>query len=479
MLGLLKAFSAASQKAPGPGQVRADEDLKPIIFLTIKERPHAHTFSPMNTEKLETTDMGEQLAAAQERMTRAAKVVGLEDEVVSHLCNPIETLAASVNIRRDDGSALALKAWRCRYNSALGPTKGGIRFHPSVHLDEVETLAFLMTMKCALMGLPFGGGKGGVEVDAHDLSTMEKERVARGYVRAMGKILGPDRDVPAPDVATGEREMAWMVSEYSEIAGAILPHAFTGKPVALGGMAGRTPATGRGGHIALEAMRDLAGLDEDGGLTIAMQGFGNAGRWFADAAAKAGHRIVAVADSSGTVSDPDGLDIDALAKAKDEQGKVGAYDGGNAKASDDPEQVLSTKCDVLVFAALGGVIADAQDVEQLDCKAILELANRPILPAADDALEDAGIEVVPDILANGGGVTISHAEWVQGRQGIDWAEEDVADYLEETVGDAAQKVREVMQDRDTGMRAAAYIVALQRLCAAISAHGTRADFGKS
>ncbi|MEL7680015.1 Glu/Leu/Phe/Val dehydrogenase [Citromicrobium bathyomarinum] len=423
--------------------------------------------------------MGELLEAAQERMTRAAEMVGLDKEVVSHLLNPIETLSASVNIRRDDGSALALKGWRCRYNSALGPTKGGIRFHPSVHLDEVETLAFLMTMKCALMGLPFGGGKGGVEVDAHDLSTMEKERVARGYVRAMAKILGPDRDVPAPDVATGEREMAWMVSEYSEIAGSIQPHAFTGKPVSLGGMPGRTPATGRGAHIALEEMRDLAGLGEDGGLTIALQGFGNAGLWFAKAAADAGHAIVAVADSSGTVSDPDGLDIEALAQVKEEQGKVTAYGGGDAQSSDDPEEVLATECDVLVFAALGGVIADADDAKALKCKAIVELANRPILPAADKALQDAGIEVVPDILANGGGVTISHAEWVQGRQGIDWNSDDVDDYLEDTIAEASENVREVMQECDTDMRTAAYAVALRRLCAAISAHGTRADFGKS
>lgn len=423
--------------------------------------------------------MGEHLAAAQQRLDRVAQLGGFDAEVVSHLKDPIETLSASVSIRRDDGSALSLKGWRCRYNSALGPTKGGIRFHPSVHLDEVETLAFLMTMKCALMGLPFGGGKGGVEVDAHDLSTMEKERVARGYVRAMARILGPDRDVPAPDVATGEREMAWMVSEYSEIAGAILPHAFTGKPVALGGMPGRTPATGRGAHIALEEMRGLAGLAEEGGLTIALQGFGNAGRWFADAAARAGHEIVAVADSSGTVSDPDGLDIDALSEVKADRGTVTAFDGGGARSSDTSKDVLSTQCDVLVLAALGGVIGDADDVNALRCTAIVELANRPVLPAADEALTDAGIEVVPDILANGGGVTISHAEWVQGRQGIDWADEDASDYLEAKMTAAAQNVREAMQEYDTDMRTAAYAVALRTLCAAISAHGTRADFGKA
>ena len=418
--------------------------------------------------------MGKLLSAARGRMHRAAEKLDLAGETVQRLDYPAETLAFSIPLRRDDGSLTQLKGWRCRYNSTLGPTKGGIRFHPSVSEDEVQTLAFLMTMKCALMGLPFGGGKGGVSVDAGDLSLMEKERVARGYVRSAGRILSPTRDVPAPDVATGTREMAWMVDEYAALVGGIEPHAFTGKPVALGGIEGRTPATGRGGLIALETMRESLGLGTGEGLTIALQGFGNAGSWFARAAAEAGHTIIAVSDSSGMVSNADGLGIDALVEAKEDGGSVTDYEGG--ETSDDGDAIIETQCDVLVLAALGGVIADKDDVRRLACKAIVEIANRPILPAADEPLREAGIDVVPDILANGGGVTISHAEWVQGRQGLDWEAEEVDDYLEEKIEDAAEKVRDLMEKEGIDMRTAAYGAALRRLCAAIGATGTAEDF---
>lgn len=420
--------------------------------------------------------MGKLLSAARGRMHRAAEKLDLAGETVQRLDYPAETLAFSIPLRRDDGSLTQLKGWRCRYNSTLGPTKGGIRFHPSVSEDEVQTLAFLMTMKCALMGLPFGGGKGGVSVDAGDLSLMEKERVARGYVRAAARILSPDRDVPAPDVATGTQEMAWMVDEYNALSGGIYPHAFTGKPVALGGIEGRTPATGRGGMIALEVMREQLGLDGKDSLTIALQGFGNAGHWFAQAAVEAGHRIVAVSDSRGMVSHSDELDVDVLAEAKEGGGSVFDYPGDGAETSDDGSGITQVECDVLVLAALGGVIADAEDVEKLSCKAIVEIANRPILPTADDPLRKAGIDVVPDILANGGGVTISHAEWVQGRQGIDWEAEDVEEYLEEKIETAAAKVQDLMKDKGLDMRSAAYGAALRRLCSAISATGTADDF---
>ena len=419
--------------------------------------------------------MGNMLSAARERMHRAADELDLAQETVERLDYPTETLAFSIPLRRDDGSLEQLKGWRCRYDSTLGPTKGGIRFHPSVCEDEVQTLAFLMTMKCALMGLPFGGGKGGVSVDAGDLSLMEKERVARGYVRSAARILSPDRDVPAPDVATGTREMAWMVDEYGALTGGIEPHAFTGKPVALGGIEGRTPATGRGGLIALEAMRESLGLDGSDGLSIALQGFGNAGTWFARAAVDAGHRVVAISDSSGMVSDAQGLDIDAVIETKEKGGSVTDY--GSGETSDDGSAIVEVECDVLVLAALGGVIADADDVGKLSCKAIVEIANRPILPAADEPLREAGIDVVPDILANGGGVTISHAEWVQGRTGLGWDAEEVDDYLEEKMEDAAEQVRDLMEDNGLDMRTAAYGVALRRLCAAISATGTAEDFG--
>ena len=420
--------------------------------------------------------MGKMLSAARKRMHRAAKALALTDELVERLDYPGETLAASIPLRRDDGSLKQLKAWRCRYDSTLGPTKGGIRYHHTVNQDEVQTLAFLMTMKCALMGLPFGGGKGGIQVDAGDLSAMEKERLTRGWVRAFARILSPDRDVPAPDVATGEREMAWMVDEYGHLNGSIQPHSFTGKPVALGGIPGRTPATGRGGLIALEAVLDSLGFEEGAKLTFALQGFGNAGTWFARAASEAGHKMVAVSDSSGVIHHAEGLDVDGVIAAKEESGSVTDFEGEGVESDEDGGAILEQECDVLVLAALGGVIADAEDVKRLRCKAIVEIANRPILPEADEPLRDAGIDVVPDILANGGGVTISHAEWVQGRTGMDWDEEDVEEYLSDKMETAAGAVREMMQEHDLDMRTAAYGVALRRLCAAVSASGTADDF---
>ena len=421
-----------------------------------------------------SSGMGNLLTNARERMYRAAEHLDLNPELVERLDYPRETLAATVPLRCDDGTLKQLKAWRCRYNSDLGPTKGGIRFHPTVCLEDVQTLAFLMTMKCALMGLPFGGAKGGVHVDASELSAMEKERLTRGYVRAFARILGPDRDIPAPDVATGEREMAWMVGEYSDLVGSIQPASFTGKPTVLGGAEGRTEATGRGALAVLEAVRHKLGLPS-GPLRIAVQGFGNAGSWFARAAARAGHSIVAVSDSSGVVSHPDGLAVDALADVKDAQGSVTAAEQKGAKVRKTAKLLLEEDCDVLALAALGGVV-DEHNVGALNCRAILEVANMPVTPAADAPLAKRGIEVVPDILANGGGVTVSHAEWVQNREGRAWSQQQVHDYLHERVGDAADKVMRLMDEHDMDMRSAAYGAAMQRLCAAISVRGTAEDF---
>jgi glutamate dehydrogenase (NADP+) len=301
---------------------------------------------------------------------------------------------------------------------------------------------------------------------------MEKERLARGYVRAFMRILGPDRDIPAPDVATGEPEMAWMIDEYNNLAGGLHPAASTGKPVVLGGAEGRTEATGRGALIALQAVRERLDLPE-GGLTIALQGLGNAGIWFAKAAAGAGHRIVAASDSSGMVRNADGLDVDALAALKADGGQVTDFGGGE----DAGEAILSADCDVLALAALGGVVT-ANNAGDLACRAVLEIANIPVLPEADEALRDAGIEVVPDILANGGGVTVSHAEWVQNRQGLAWSGERVADYLEDRMTAAAKLTLAAAKDKDIDMRTAAYGAAMQRICTAISAAGTAEDFAR-
>lgn len=406
-------------------------------------------------------------------MHRAAARVELADELVAKLDYPGETLAASIPLRMDDGGFRQLKAWRCRYDSTLGPTKGGIRFHENVCADEVQTLAFLMTMKTSLMGLPFGGGKGGVHVNAKDLSLMEKERLARGYVRAFAKLIGPDRDIPAPDVATGEMEMAWMADEYSRLRGAIHPASFTGKPCALGGIEGRTPATGRGALIAFEAVRERLAVPEDG-VRFALQGFGNAGRWFARAAVEAGHSLVAVSDSTGMVRCNNGLDLEALVNAKEEGGSV-TDTAQKGIETGDGAGILQADCDVLALAALGGAV-DADNAGELACSAVLEIANAPVLPEADETLREAGIEVVPDILANGGGVSISHAEWVHNRTGDRWDKTRVENRLKDVMQAASARVLTMMDAHELDMRTAAYASALVRLCAAISAQGTEADF---
>ncbi|RDC59471.1 Glutamate dehydrogenase (NADP(+)) [Alteripontixanthobacter maritimus] len=418
--------------------------------------------------------MGKMLSAARSRMYRAAKQVDLHEELVQRLDYPAETLAVSIPLRRDDGTLMQLKSWRCRYDDTLGPSKGGIRFHHSVTEDEVQTLAFLMTMKCSLMGLPFGGGKGGICVDADDLSLHEKEALSRGWVRAFARILGPDRDVPAPDVATGAREMAWMADEFGTLTGEMRPGSFTGKPVPLGGIEGRTPATGHGALIALEAVRHKLGLPL-GPLKIALQGFGNAGSWFAKEAARAGHKIVAVSDSSGLIRHGEGLSTDALEAAKQNGGSVADAEQAGSDTLKTSSLIIEQECDVLALAALGGVI-DGDNAASLKCSAVLEIANRPILPDADEHLRRAGIEVIPDILANGGGVTVSHAEWVQNRQGLDWSEDRVADYLRDTIENASAKTLRVMDENQTDMRTAAYCAALIRLCEAISARGTAQDY---
>ncbi|MEQ9452001.1 MAG: Glu/Leu/Phe/Val dehydrogenase [Pseudomonadales bacterium] len=417
--------------------------------------------------------MGSQLSSARARVKRAFDLIDFNPELQQELAYPMETLCLNLPTRMDDGSRRDFKAWRCRYNSTLGPTKGGIRFHDTVTADEVQTLALLMTLKCALVRLPFGGAKGGVCVDAKQLSIAEKERIAREYVRRAVSFIGPDKDIPAPDVATGEQEMAWMVDEYGRLSQQQRPDTFTGKPIALGGSFGRTAATGKGGFIALQQLLEYLGdLGESDALQLAVQGFGNAGRHFAQAAVAAGHQLVAVADSQVTISDKDGLDFEKLSKVKTEQGSLGAVEGYQ---SDDASAVLTADCDVLVLAALGDVI-DADNVDQLHCRAIVELANGPIVPAVDETLIDKGIEVIPDILANAGGVIVSHAEWCQSRVGLRWSESRVDSYLIDTLEDAGERVLSRAREHDIDLRTAAIAEALSHLCAGLVAHGTEEDY---
>jgi glutamate dehydrogenase (NADP+) len=402
------------------------------------------------------------------RLERAADSLGVHPDVMAVLRYPRETLAASLPIRMDDGSITVLKAFRCRYSEVRGPTKGGIRFHSSVTVDEVMALAFWMTMKTAVVDLPYGGAKGGVAVDTKQLSPTELERVSRAYVRAFAEMIDEHRDIPAPDMYTGGIVIAWMADEIAALKRRPMPGAITGKPLQLGGSLGRVTATGDGAFICLEALAERLRLGE--GATIAIQGYGNAARVFAERAAGAGYRIIAVSDSSGAAHDPAGLDLEALGRHKDETGSVGGFAGEL-----DPDDLLTTACDLLVPAALDGVI-DVTVAEGLRCKAILEIANGPVSPDADAILEERGIEAVPDILANAGGVAVSYLEWVQNKTGDYWPAEEIERRLTRRMQAATDAVLAKAEAHDTGLRDAAYILALQRLCNAIAATGTQAYY---
>ena len=416
--------------------------------------------------------MSSSLATARKRLSAAAEHVDCPDEVIARLEYPMETLSASIPVRMDDGKLRFFKAWRARHSDLLGPTKGGIRFHPDVNLDEVMTLSFWMTMKCAVVDLPFGGGKGGISVDSKELSQMETERLARGWVRAFQGLIGVDRDIPAPDMYTGPMTMAWMVDELEILRGRKEPGAFTGKPVSLGGSRGRDTATGRGAFHATQHLAEALGLSDEG-AKIALHGFGNAAQAYAKLAVKDGMKVVAVSDSSGGVFDGDGIDVDALIKAKNSEGSVTALDGNEQIEGD---ELLRLECDLLIPASIGGVINE--DVASTtDAAAILEIANGPVLSDADAILDERKIPVAPDILANSGGVAVSYFEWIQNRNGDYWSLETVQDRLEERVSAASKAVLD--RHDDTGnLRAAAYVVALQRLEQAAKDRGTCAVFGE-
>ncbi len=405
---------------------------------------------------------------AKQRLRDTAELLGTHPDIVETLSYPDETLCASLRIRMDDGSIQSFKSFRCRYNDTRGPTKGGIRFHPSVTMDEVIALAFWMTFKTACTDLPFGGGKGGVCVDTKKLSKRERERVARAYVRAFSAFIDEDRDIPAPDMYTGGIVMAWMADEVGALKRRPMPAALTGKPLPLGGASGRTEATGRGGFKVLEIFRDALELGDK--ATIAIQGFGNAGTVFAEMAQEAGFRVTMVSDSSGAAFDESGLDIEGLIAHKNDTGSVTGF-AKDGEAGD----ILKADCDLFVPAALGGTIND-ETADDLNCRAILELANGAVTAKADSKLRDREIAVVPDILANAGGVVGSHSEWVQNRTGHYWSIEEFNDKLDARMQKSAEETVELSDELDRDLRTAAYALAIKRLDEAIAAKGTQRYF---
>ena len=411
---------------------------------------------------------------ARKRLKEAAKHLNVHPDIIEKLKYPKETLAATIVVRMDDGSRKAFKAWRCRYDDTRGPTKGGIRYHPAVNLDEVMTLAFWMTFKCAVANLPYGGGKGGVSVDAKSLSRTELERLSRGYVQAFSRFIGPDRDIPAPDMYTNGIVMAWMADEYAVMVDQPSPAVITGKPIALGGSLGRDDATGRGGYYVLRHLeKDLDVSPEK--TRIVMQGFGNASFHCARLLHGDGYRIIGLSDSRSAIYDPDGIDpIAAMEHKQKTRGLAGAPSNGKLQEMSNAE-LLEAECDVLIPAAMENQII-LENASNIKAPIILELANGPTTPAADKILNAAGKIVIPDILANAGGVTVSYFEWVQNKAGYYWGLAEVREKLKAIMEPEARSIWDVKREKGLDMRTAAYVHALARIASAVEAHGTKAYF---
>lgn len=427
------------------------------------------------------------LTDASRRLDRALKYVTISDDTAERLKAPKASLKVSIPVRMDDGSLRVFDGYRVHFDDTRGPTKGGIRFHPQVSLDEVQSLAFWMTFKCAALNLPFGGAKGGITLNPKELSKAELERLSRGYIDAIANFIGPDTDIPAPDVYTNPMIMGWMMDQYSIIRQQRTPAVITGKPVALGGSLGRSTATGTGAFYVLEAILTQLSLDQPSkGIkatpkTVAIQGFGNAGSVIARHLFEAGYIVVAVSDSHGGIFTPQGLDIPSIQKFKAETRAVQAVycDGSVCSLVEHEvitnEQLLCLDVDILIPAALENQIT-AANAADIQARYIFEVANGPISADADDILAAREITVFPDILVNAGGVTVSYFEWVQNRSGLYWSIEEVNQRLKQQMVAAAEKIWHIAQTHKTSVRTAAYVHALNSLAAAMDARGTRADY---
>lgn len=422
----------------------------------------------------------EVFARAVARLERIGADVKVDPEVVAALRHPRACLLATLPVRMDDGRRAHFPAYRCHYNNVLGPTKGGIRYHPEVNLEEVQALALWMTIKCAVLDLPYGGAKGGVAVDPKRLSPMELERLSRAYVRAMVDFLGPDKDIPAPDVYTNARIMGWMADEYQAIRGVHAPGVITGKPIALGGSLGREEATGRGAFLVIQELARRRGLSPEK-TRVAVQGFGNAAYHVARLLQHDGYPIVAVSDSRGAIYREEGFDVESLYRRKQETRRLeGVYcEGSVAEPVEhdaiDRDALLELEVEMLIPAALEDVIT-GENVDRVRAPIIVEVANGPIAGDLDVRLEERGVSVVPDVLANAGGVTVSYFEWVQNRQGYPWSLEDVRARLADKMATAFEAVWAVHEGEGVPLRDAAYAVALRRLEEAMLAEGTHAYF---
>jgi glutamate dehydrogenase (NADP+) len=426
--------------------------------------------------------MSSLLTDANRRLERALKYVSISADATERLKYPKASLQVSIPVRMDDGSLRVFAGYRVHYDDTRGPTKGGIRYHPNVTLDEVQSLAFWMTFKCAAVNLPFGGAKGGITLDPKQLSKFELERLSRGYIDAMADFIGPDTDIPAPDVYTNEMIMGWMMDQYSIITRKRSPAVITGKPVSMGGSLGRSTATGQGAFYVLQSM--MRRFDQPPAqTTVAVQGFGNAGSVIARALFDAGYKVVAVSDSQGGIYAPQGLDIPSVQHFKDTTRSVQAVYCSDSvcnlveHTSLSNEELLTLDVDILVPAALENQIT-ADNANTVKAKYIFEVANGPISADADLILEANGIYVFPDILVNAGGVTVSYFEWVQNRSGLYWPLEEINQRLQGQIVAEAEKIWSISQEKGIPLRTAAYVHALGRLSEALNDRGTREYYAR-
>jgi glutamate dehydrogenase (NADP+) len=414
------------------------------------------------------------------RLDAAIEFAEIDQEAVDKLKHPKQILEVSIPVRMDNGSLRIFTGYRVRHNDTRGPTKGGIRFHPQVTRDEVKALAFWMTFKCAVVGLPYGGGKGGVIVNPKELSHLELERLSRGYIERIADFIGPETDVPAPDVYTNAMIMGWMMHEYSKIRRQRTPAVITGKPIPLGGTLGRDDATGRGAYYCIKELEQQRGW-EPASIRVAVQGFGNAGQHAALLLHQDGYRVVAVSDSRGGICNERGFDIPSLMKVKNESRALKAVycEGSVCEAveadSITNEQLLEMDVDLLLPAALENQIT-ADNAQRIQAPVIVELANGPTTSEADEILRNKDTLVVPDILANAGGVTVSYFEWIQNKSGFYWKLKEIHKRLHEIISHEFNVVFRLMTTHQCDMRTAAYAAALNRIGEAIASQGTMRYF---
>lgn len=394
---------------------------------------------------------------AMAQLDKVAKIKNFGDDFFARMRVPDRDIRISIPVTMDDGNLKIFEGYRVEHNNALGPYKGGIRYHHDTEINEVKALAFWMSIKCAVAGIAMGGGKGGITVDPKSLSKGELERLSRGWVKRLADVLGPNKDVPAPDLNTTGEIMDWMADEFEKITGEKTRATFTGKPLGKGGSEGRGPATGLGGFYVFDSLRSQLNLPEV--CEVVVQGFGNVGLNAAQIFSKHGHKVLAISDSKGGVYNANGLDINKLIEHKKTTGSLTDFEGSKNVTN---TELLEIKCDVLIPAAFENQITD-KNANNVKAKVVLELANGPTTPEADEVLFSKGIAVIPDVLANSGGVTVSFFEWEQNLKGEHWTEKEVFEKLLILMNDAAQKTFEKAKESNTHLRMGAFILALERI----------------